>query len=50
MKGQKFDVHILIVTDDIIGIKERIKDALERIDGVEAVMVPEVSYRQERIK
>ena len=40
---------VLILCDDIIAIKEQIAAALESIDGVEAVMVPDVRYQQGQI-
>ena len=47
--AHKIKLTVLIVCDDIIAIKEQIAAALERIDGAEAAMVPDVRYQQGQI-
>ena len=47
--AHRIKLSVLIVCDDIIAIKEQIAAALESIDGVEAVMVPDVRYQQGQI-
>jgi len=39
---------VLVVADDVIGIKEEIAGKLEGIRGVREVIMPDVGYVQER--
>lgn len=46
---RKYELHILIVCEDMLAVKEQIAAALEQIDGVEAIMIPDVRYEQQRM-